>query len=446
MKRYCKAIDITDRGLISTAVYKCLNKKYKRNDTLRLLGTYTILDVNQIYCILRRYGKKALWFLTEAVIDDIQKEIINWDIKFPPVWYREKIDASSGKIRRIGIQNIKQQIYDYVAVEALQPILKRIGEHQYASIKGRGTLKGARAIRRWLRNRKLIYVAQSDVKKCYESIDREKLMCFLEHYIKNDLLLKLIRKLIYSFEKGLSIGSYLSQFLCNLYMSILYHEVSENMYRIRKHRNGIKERINLVKKKVFYMDDTLLAGTNKKDIKKAMKLFIRKAKELRGSEPGYPNLAEHTGYDIDPKTGQGTVLDPTGLHGYNCRHSHQPWAKGLRNPWEDEHKVESEENKKVYENTQKQRAMERAIRKTKRRLIEKQQILNSDNIPGEVKKDIQAEYDRLAYRLTEQNGAYNSFCKDNNLAAQYDRNKVADFGYSQQSKANAGAKRYMKGH
>lgn len=280
MKRYCKAIDITDRELISTAVYKCLNKKYKRNDTLRLLSTYTILDVNQIYCILQRYGKKALWFLTEAVIDGIQNEIINWGIKFPPVWYREKIDASSGKIRRIGIQNIKQQIYDYIAVEALRPVLKRIGEHQYASIKGRGTLKGARAIRRWLRNRKLTYVAQSDVKKCYESIDREKLMQFLEHYIKNDLLLKLIRKLIYSFEKGLSIGSYLSQFLCNLYMSILYHEVSENMYRIRKHRNGIKERINLVKKKVFYMDDTLLAGTNKKDIKKAMKLFIRKAKEL----------------------------------------------------------------------------------------------------------------------------------------------------------------------
>lgn len=171
-----------------------------------------------------------------------------------------------------------------------------------------------------------------------------------------------------------------------------------------------------------------------------------KAYRLRGSEPGYPNLAEHTGYDIDPKTGQGTVLDPTGLHGYNCRHSHQPWAKGLRNPWEDEHRVNSKESKKIYENTQKQRAMERSIRKTKRRLIEKQQILSSDNIPDEDKKRIQSEYDRLAYRLTEQNGAYNSFCRDNNLTAQYDRNKVADFGYKQQSKATAGAKRYMKGH
>ncbi|MDO5797516.1 MAG: hypothetical protein Q4Q33_00580 [Eubacteriales bacterium] len=171
-----------------------------------------------------------------------------------------------------------------------------------------------------------------------------------------------------------------------------------------------------------------------------------KAYRLRGSEPGYPNLAEHTGYDIDPKTGQGTVLDPTGLHGYNCRHSHQPWAKGLRNPWEDEHRVNSKESKKIYENTQKQRAMERSIRKTKRRLIEKQQILSSDNIPDEDKKRIQSEYDRLAYRLTEQNGAYNSFCRDNNLTAQYDRNKVADFGYKQQSKVTAGAKRYMKGH
>lgn len=280
MKRYCKAIDITDRGLISTAVYKCLKKKYKRNDVLRLLSTYTILDVNQIYCIFKRYGKNAIRFLVEAVIDDIRNEIINWDIKFPPVWYREKADPSSGKIRRIGIQNIKHQLYDYIAVEALQPILKRIGEHQYASIKGRGTLRGARDTRRWLRNRKLTYVAQSDVKKCYESVDREKLMQFLEHYVKNDLLLKLIRKLIYSFERGLSIGSYLSQFLCNLYMSILYHDIAENMYRIRKHRNGFKERINLVRKQTFYMDDILIAGTNKKDIVKAMKLIIRKAKEM----------------------------------------------------------------------------------------------------------------------------------------------------------------------
>ena len=171
-----------------------------------------------------------------------------------------------------------------------------------------------------------------------------------------------------------------------------------------------------------------------------------KAYCLRGSEPGYPNLAEHTGYDIDPKTGQGTVLDPNGLHGWNCRHSHQPWAKGLRNPWEDENKINSEENKKVYEATQKQRYMERSIRKTKRKLIMKQEQINSDSTPNSEKEKLQSEYDRLAFLLTEKNGAYNTFCKDNNLTPQYDRNKVADFEYKQQSKATAGAKRYMRGH
>lgn len=171
-----------------------------------------------------------------------------------------------------------------------------------------------------------------------------------------------------------------------------------------------------------------------------------KAYSIKGSEPGYPNLLERTGYYINPETGQGSVVNPLGLHGYNCRHSHQPWAKGLRNPWKDEHKIDSEENRKVYENTQNQRAMERSIRKTKRQLLMKSEEINSDPIPDSEKEKLRAEYDRMAYRLTEQNKAYNDFCEKNNLAAQYDRNKVADFGYKQQSKANAGAKRYMKGH
>lgn len=63
----------------------------------------------------------------EIVITKLQEEIINDTISFPPIWYRDKVDGSSGKIRRIGIQNIKQQLYDYIAVEGLKPILKRIG-------------------------------------------------------------------------------------------------------------------------------------------------------------------------------------------------------------------------------------------------------------------------------------------------------------------------------
>ena len=169
-----------------------------------------------------------------------------------------------------------------------------------------------------------------------------------------------------------------------------------------------------------------------------------KVYKIRGSEPGYPNLLESTGYDINTDTGKGKVVDPLGLHGYNCRHGHQPWDKSLKNPYLDENgniKIEKEENRKRYELQQKQRAMERAIRKTKRELLMKQQEI--DNIAETDVKDIlQPQYDKLAYKLREQNQKYNAFCEENELQKQYDRIKVRGFMKEQSSKANGAATRY----
>ena len=175
-------------------------------------------------------------------------------------------------------------------------------------------------------------------------------------------------------------------------------------------------------------------------------LWQGKAYKITGSEPGYPNMLESTGYRIDPTTGQGTVTNPLSLHGYNCRHSHKPWDKRLRNPYVDENgnlKIDSEENRKRYELQQKQRAMERNLRAWKRKLIEKQEQINNPREDMDVGK-LQQEYDRMAYQLTQKNKAYNDFCKQNDLQPQYDRIKVADFGREQTRRSNAGARRYKK--
>ncbi len=103
-------------------------------------------------------------------------------------------------------------------------------------------------------------------------------------------------------------------------------------------------------------------------------------------------------------------------------------------------KIDSEENKKRYELQQQQRAMERNIRKTKRMLIVKQEQM--EGLPQEDIERLQPEYDKLAHDLTQQNGKYNDFCKQNDLQPQYDRIKVADFGREQTRRSNAGAKRY----
>lgn len=168
-----------------------------------------------------------------------------------------------------------------------------------------------------------------------------------------------------------------------------------------------------------------------------------KVYRIRGSEPGYPNLLEMTGYDIG-ENGTGKVVNPLGLHGYNCRHSHQPWDKALKNPYVDENgksTIDTEESRKLYQNQQKQRAMERSIRATKRRLLMKQQEIDLV-AETDVKEILQNDYDKLAYKLREQNKAYNEFCTENDLQKQSDRLKVAGYKREQAAKARGRARAF----
>ncbi len=166
-----------------------------------------------------------------------------------------------------------------------------------------------------------------------------------------------------------------------------------------------------------------------------------KVYKIRGADPDALNLLEATGYDIDPQTGEGHVVNPLGLHGYNCRHSHKPWDKSLRNPYVDENgnpKIDVHESQKLYDLQQRQRAMERAIRKTKRQLIMKEQEMKA--FPDDL--NLQSDYDKLSSRLREQNRAYGVFCAENDLQRQYDRVKVAGFKKEQAKKANGRASVY----
>lgn len=169
-----------------------------------------------------------------------------------------------------------------------------------------------------------------------------------------------------------------------------------------------------------------------------------KVYKIVGSDKDTPNLLDATGYTVDPKTGQGRVVDPLGLHGYNCRHSHKPWDKSLRNPYVDADgnpKINVHESQELYEKQQQQRSMERAIRQTKRELLAKQAEL-SGIAETDVKDMLQPQYDKLAYKLRIQNQQYKQFCADNGLQTQADRIKVAGFKRAQSAKANGRAMAY----
>lgn len=286
MKKYCKNIDITDLTFIQEAIFNCLKGKKKRRDVQELFNKYKTV---------------------ENIAKIMSNEIQSRKLFLKPIWYSDKIDPSSKKNRRVGIQDIKQQLYDYVAVQGLKPFFVRIGEYQCAAIPGRGQDYGRKAILKWVNNEKKQYACKLDITKCYESIDKDKLINFLKKHIKNDNLIWLISELIKTFDKGLSIGSYLSQYLCNLYLSELYHFISEKLYI---DSNEKKER--LISHVLFYMDDILIIGTNFKYLKKAINKILEK-----GSNMGFIIKKETNIFQIAfSKYSPGTFIDMMGYRFY----------------------------------------------------------------------------------------------------------------------------------
>ena len=260
MKRKCKNVDITDLGFIATAINDCLrNKNKNRNDIIRFERDYPNMS---------------------DMAFEMQGEIKNRKLNLKPIWYKDKFDQASGKTRHIGIQDIKQQFYDYVVVNAMVAggVDKIIGAHQYASIKGRGQLKAAQKISKWMKSSNSRYYIKLDVKSYYKNIPHDKLMQYLRKIIHNDDLVWLIESLISTFDEGLAVGSYMSQFLANLYMSIIYHKIEE-MHRIR-HSRGKDVRLRLVYHTLIYMDDILIIGRNAKDLIRAAQEIERECAEL----------------------------------------------------------------------------------------------------------------------------------------------------------------------
>ena len=116
-------------------------------------------------------------------------------------------------------------------------------------------------------------------------------------------------------------------------------------------------------------------------------------------------------------------------------------SDGEFNPFED---YDSEENRKQYELDQRQRALERRIRKTKREtLAAKTAMKNGDET---TKAEMQKLYERKAALLQKQNKAYNKFCEDNDLKRLQDRLHVAGWNKSQASAASAAARKWNKNH
>lgn len=281
MKRYCKDFKFTHEFILHS-LNECLRTRWHRKDVAWFLAQYIIKlnlsDMNKydlskaVHKYIEDGGKQDIrLYLFPLIATEMLNEINNENIALSPIHYDTRVDRSSGKVRNIGISSIKQQVYDYIAVNAIKGmLLAKIGRYQCASLKYKGQKFGVKAIEKWIRkdpaNTK--YYCKEDIHHYYPSISHENIKKHLRRDIKNDSILYLLFILIDTYDEGLCIGSYLCQYLTNYYLSYVYHFIDNNCFSTRRNK-----RINWVSYKLFYMDDIILFSGNLKNLKKARKMI-----------------------------------------------------------------------------------------------------------------------------------------------------------------------------
>ena len=206
----------------------------------------------------------------DAWVKKIQEIILNtkpdgWQTdpqkRFKPVKHNPVIIKEFGKTRVVYVPTMVELWIQHVIVMILEPIIAGSSyPMSFSSFPGRGSLKGQRAIRRWIESGKGIRnFAQADIRHFYSHIQYKIVRKKLERRVKDNFFLHLIDVCMTYFPKEMPLGFYLSQWLANFMLQELDYDIKCKL-KIAHH--------------VRYMDNYTLADDNKKKLHQAL-LYIR---------------------------------------------------------------------------------------------------------------------------------------------------------------------------
>lgn len=146
-------------------------------------------------------------------------------------YIHEKINDNGKERDLYKLPYYPHRVVQWAIMNVVEPMfMKHFIHHTYASLKGRGIHKAKydmeRAIRSDTEGTK--YCLKLDIKKFYPNIDNNILMGLIEKKFKDKDFLDLMRVIIFSRGlKGQPIGSLLSQYLGNYYLSAFDHHCKE---------------------------------------------------------------------------------------------------------------------------------------------------------------------------------------------------------------------------
>ena len=296
MKRGAKNIDIKNPETILPWVTECIFRHIKRHDFRKLLRKHGMSTAQFKAAQIKNkrgkvvdYDREAFVPYIKMIAEEAAEQIARRELVIEPIKIALRVDPSSGKLRYIGVECPMQQIFDYIVVKSSMDILMRfIVLEQVSSIKKRGQDMGVKLIRYWVKNHKPKYHVKGDITKCFPSAKYERFLELFGRYCVNDDILWLWAYLFethraayrtiknYKGKCGMIVGALPSCWAVQFMLSFVYRFIKDMHYE----RRG--ERINIFEDALFFMDDILLTGNNRRKMQHSFGKVIKFAHDFLG--------------------------------------------------------------------------------------------------------------------------------------------------------------------
>jgi len=196
----------------------------------------------------------------DANIKKLQEQLISGDIEVGDYHYFTIYDP---KERLICAAPFSQRVLHHAMMNICGPLFNRFQiPDSYASQIGKGTYAALNRARFFHKNFK--WCIKIDIRKYFDNICHDVLKQQLQRFFKEKHLLRLMYKIIDSYDsgvqgRGLPIGNLTSQYFANHYLAVIDHYAYEDVK---------------VSGYVRYMDDILVYGNDRNDL-------LDKAKKIR---------------------------------------------------------------------------------------------------------------------------------------------------------------------
>ena len=202
---------------------------------------------------LRNKERKAYYEAKRSmVIADLQALIVAG--RFRVESYTEFEVKEGPKIRKVQSPSVKDRIGCNAIMRVVEKyVYPMVIRTSAASIKGRGMHRLYRKVRTDIRHDKegTRYYYKCDIRKFYQSIDQKVMWGVVLEYIKDPILLPMLKNLVEMMPEGLSIGLRSSQCFGNLLLARIDHLMKEKYYVRYYYR---------------YCDDIVMMAATKKEL------------------------------------------------------------------------------------------------------------------------------------------------------------------------------------